>query len=293
MNLDELRCFLAVVEAGSMLGASTQLGVPRGTVRRRVDELEARVGMPLLERSARGVAITEAGAIVARHGRELIEEGAALLTAVRELRREPGGRLRVYGPAGMPPSMQVAFREFLHAAAPTIRLSFQIGEEPLDGLLKDGDLAIQFGDSQRPGPWVITPLALVSVHILASPKYLQRAGRPQTIADLAQHRLASWTVPGHPEDHWPLRAGGHVEVAPVLMSNDIHMLRQQARAGIGLVLLPEPHLDLLGLPVDELVPILGDVVGCDIAVSLCLPEATAGSARVMRFVELTRGFLQR
>lgn len=293
MDLDELRCFLAVVDAGSILGASTQLGVPRGTVRRRVDELEARVGVRLLARSARGVAITDAGAMVARRGRELLKGGAALLHAVREFGREPQGWLRVHVPVGMPPSLMVAFREFFYACAPDMRLFIQVSDAPLDGLHRNGGLALHFTERAHSGPWVVTPLAPLSVQIVASPKYLQRVGCPQAVADLAHHKLVSWTVPGQAEDRWPLRGGGHIEVAPIMNSNDIHMLREQANMEIGLVLLPQPPVNLLGLPVDDLVTVLDGVVGVDIELSLFLPDAIASNPRAMRFVALIQAFVAR
>ena len=73
MDLEELRSFLAVVETGSFLAAATNLGVARATLRRRVDALEARAGVPLLERTARGVTVTEAGSVLMARGRQVVK----------------------------------------------------------------------------------------------------------------------------------------------------------------------------------------------------------------------------
>ncbi len=62
MNLDELRAFVAVAETGSIVAAARSLNFARATLRRRLDELEARAGLPLLYRTAQGVTLTEAGA---------------------------------------------------------------------------------------------------------------------------------------------------------------------------------------------------------------------------------------
>ncbi|WP_293262739.1 LysR family transcriptional regulator [Nannocystis sp.] len=71
------RAFIAVVETGSFLSAATSLNVARATLRRRVDALEARAGVPLLERSARGVVVTEAGALLATRGRHVLQEASS------------------------------------------------------------------------------------------------------------------------------------------------------------------------------------------------------------------------
>jgi len=77
-DLDELRAFLAVVEAGSVKVAASELGVPRSTLRRRLDALEQRVGIALLWSDARGAFPTPAA-------RTLLVDGAALLASYDEL----------------------------------------------------------------------------------------------------------------------------------------------------------------------------------------------------------------
>src|SRR5688572_2734885 len=103
MDLEEFRAFLAVVETGSFLAAATQLNTPRATLRRRVEALEARAGVLLLERSARGVVVTAAGAVLADRGRVVLQEASALVASVREIGREPVGVLRALVPVGLPP----------------------------------------------------------------------------------------------------------------------------------------------------------------------------------------------
>ena len=293
MDLEELRGFLAVVETGSMLGAATNLGIPRGTLRRRVDALEARAGVPLLERSAKGVTATEAGRLLAERGRRLLAEGSALLASVRELGREPGGTVRLHLPIGMPPQALVAYAELLRAMAPRLGLSVRVREDPLAGLNDEIDLALHFGEREYPPAWLAHELLSAPVRILASPEYLARHGRPPTIDALHEHPLASWVVPGRRPDQWPRLGGGSVSVRPVLVSNDAHMLRQHACAGLVLALLPDADLDPLGLSADPLIPVLEDVVGARIPLTLAVPRALAQSPRITRVVALMRQFASR
>jgi DNA-binding transcriptional LysR family regulator len=81
MGVDAL---LAVAETGSVLAAPDRLKIPRATVRRRLDTLEARVGAPLVHRGPSGALLTEAGRSVATHARAILDETAALLASARE-----------------------------------------------------------------------------------------------------------------------------------------------------------------------------------------------------------------
>ena len=291
MDLEELRCFLAVVEEGSILGASTRLGVPRGTLRRRIDELEARAGVPLLERSARGVAVTDPGTLLVRRGRDLLERGTALLMAVRERGREPTGTLRLHMPLGLAPELLSAVADLVRVGTPGLQLSLHMCEEPRTVPLGDTDLVIHFGERISSDQWQVTQLATIPVRVVASPQYLERSGRPRTVADLSGHRLLSWTNIDHPADRWPLHAGGSVAVAPALSSNDAHAMRMQARAHAGLVLLPDAALDLVGLPVDDLVPVLDDQIGRPLPVQVSAPAVIAESPRIARMAALLQSFV--
>ena len=288
MDLEELRGFLAVADTGSFLGAATNLGVPRGTLRRRIDALEARAGVPLLDRSARGVTVTEAGAKLVERGQRLLEEGAALLAAVREVGREPSGPLRIHVPVGLPPTALLTITELHRVFMPKLAVTLTMREDPLAELHEDVDIAIHFGEGREGAPWLQHQILRVPIRIVASPEYLARRSAPTRVEELAEHRLAAWSGPGHDVRAWPLRAGGTVPVEPMLIGNDAHVLRRHARVGFGLALLPDPNLDLFGLPVDELVPVLDDVVGTSLALNLTMPAALAGSPKIAKMVDLIR-----
>lgn len=288
MDLEELRGFMAVAETGSFLGAATNLGVPRGTLRRRIDALEARAGVALLERSARGVTVTEAGAKLIERGQRLLEEGAALLAAVREVGREQTSPLRIHLPVGLPPSVLVTIAELHRVFMPKLAVTLTMREDPLAELGEDVDMAIHFGDRKPNSPYLVRELLRIQIRVIASPDYLARCGAPTCAEELGGHRLAAWSGPDLDVHAWPLRAGGTVAVAPMLVSNDAHVLRRHVRAGFGLALLPDADLDPFGLPVDELVPVLEGTVGCSTALHLTMPEVLANSPKITKMVELIR-----
>ena len=75
----------------------------RATLRRRIDQLEARAGVHLVDRTRLGAPLTEAGKVLAARGRLMVNEASALLASVREAGSEPAGELRVLLPIGLPP----------------------------------------------------------------------------------------------------------------------------------------------------------------------------------------------
>jgi DNA-binding transcriptional LysR family regulator len=259
-------------------------------LRRRIDALEARAGVPLLDRSARGVTVTEAGAKLVERGRRLLDDGVALLAAVREVGREPTRPLRVHVPVGMPPSAFVAVIELQRMFMPELGITLMMRDDPLAGLREDVDIALHFGDGRRGQPGVRRELVRMPVRVVASPDYLARRGTPTSVTELGEHRLAAWLGPEHDPLAWPLRAGGRIAVTPTLVSNDAHVLRRHVRAGFGLALLPDADLDPFGLPVDDLVGVLDELVGTDVALNLTLPEALADSPKIAKMVELIREF---
>ena len=78
MDLEELRAFLAVADTGSFLTAAKSLRLSRATLRRRIDQLEARAGVLLVDRTRAGATLTEAGSVLATRGRQMVQEASAL-----------------------------------------------------------------------------------------------------------------------------------------------------------------------------------------------------------------------
>ena len=143
MDLEEFRAFIAVVETGSFLAAATNLNLARATLRRRVDALEARAGVPLLERSARGVVVTEAGSLLASRGRHVLQEASALVASVREIGREPVGVLRCGLPVGLPPHALVPVFGLIHATYPRLAVHLRHIDDPLTDAIDDLDIQIE------------------------------------------------------------------------------------------------------------------------------------------------------
>lgn len=293
MDLEEFRAFLGVVETGSFLAAATSLNMARATLRRRVEALEARAGVPLLERSARGVVVTEAGAVLAARGRHVLQEASALVASVREIGREPVGVLRTLLPMGLPPHGLTPMFAALRGAFPRLSLQLRFSEDPVREALEDIDMLAYFGPEQPEGPWLTHEVWPMREWLLASAEYLGRRGTPRTLEELAGHELLAWAAPGEDARVLPTLAGESFEVEPVLVSADVHCIRQMALAGLGLAFVPDAMLPDPGAPEGALVPVLADVVGRKRSLFVGFPAAQAGLPKLRAILQHVRTFAER
>jgi len=292
MDLEELRAFLAVIETGSFLGAERSLNMPRATVRRRVDALEARAGVPLLNKTREGIVATEAGSVLFTRGRLMIQEATALVASIREIGQEPSGVLRVMLPVGLPPHLLVQLLAIVRASYPRLSVHLRFSEDPVGGLLDDVDMALHFGARSPPGPWVSYELPRIREWLVGTAEYLARCGTPETVEDLAGHTLFSWEAPGDDPRRWPLRSGGTFAVEPALVASDIHLLRQCVLSGLGLALLPDALVPDPGAEVDPVVPVLVGLVGRERPLRLVVPSVLSDLPKIKAILKHVRAFTE-
>jgi DNA-binding transcriptional LysR family regulator len=296
MDLEELRAFLAVADSGSFLTAAKSLKLSRATLRRRIDQLEARAGVLLVDRTRAGVLLTEAGSVLATRGRLMVQEASALLESVREVGAEPSGTLRVLLPIGLPPHVLTPMLAFARRQYPRLGFRMSFSHDPAAGLIEDIDLAAHFGDTSPAGPWVSREIVRVRVWLIASREYLKQRGTPQTIEDLKQHDLLSWENPGHESGlaearSWPLLAGGTFPVSPIISTRHIHLLRQFAIAGLGIAYVPDAMLPDPGVAEGELVSVLPTVVGRELGLRVMVPAVLSEIPRIRALLEMLQPLL--
>lgn len=291
MDLEELRAFIAVVETGSFLAAARLLGVSRTTLRRHVASLEARAGVPLIERARQGVSPTSAGQVLVRQGRAMMQEVGALLASIREVGHAPSGTLQVVLPVGLPPHVLTPLFAVLRGAYPKLCFDFRFSNDPMGEPLGDVDIAVHFGEDAPKGAWISHVLLRVREWLIASRVYLERRGTPRTVADLKQHELFAWQAPGEDARVWRTRAGASFTVEPALIAADIHFIRGCCIAGLGIGLVPDPPLPDPWRDTDTLVPVLPDLVGQERPVRVSVPAALAEIPKIKMVLEHVQGFV--
>jgi len=238
VNWDDLKVFLAVAGAGSLAGGARRLNVSQATTWRRVRALETSMHATLFERNPSGYAITPVGAklLAAIDGVQRTIDAAQ--GRVAEDPDALTGEVRVAAPEFV--GLMVARRlPDLAARHPRLVVELLTGSPAANLVVRDVDVALR-AERMLSGGFALEKVFRVPFALYASPRYLRRFGAPGAIDDLKGHRLIGFD---HSMAHvapkpW-LRAGGRGATI-AFRSNSPHARMLAARAGMGLVMLPEP-----------------------------------------------------
>lgn len=290
-RLGELAVFLAVLDSGSLAGAARRLRRSPPAVTRTLNALEARVGVRLVERTTRRIAVTEAG-------RRLADEARRVLAAYEAaVAREEAGPLRgalrisaplVFGGRHIAPILN----RFLDAH-PQVTGELVLNDRSLDLVDEGLDVAVRIA--------VLADSALVARRVgevrrvvVAAPEYLARRGMPRRPEDLADHDIVyASTQPGPTE--WRFEGADGplaVRLRPRLMVNAIEPAVAAALAGRGITrVLSYQAADEIAD--GRLVRLLPDREPAPIPVQLVTPSARLTPARVRAFLDFLAAELQR
>lgn len=200
---DEIRTAWHVARAGTVSGAAETLGVHHATVIRHVDALEARLGVKLFQRHARGYTVTEAGTALAQVGRVTEEQFAQLGARLSGAGSGISGELVITTLPGLVPMLRPAL-VLLTTRYPDLTLRVLTDRHIARLEYGEAHLAIRAGTRPAEPDNVVQELARGQVKLVASAAYLERYGRPQTEADLAHHRFVAEDVDGSraPYSRW-------------------------------------------------------------------------------------------
>jgi DNA-binding transcriptional LysR family regulator len=278
MDLDELRAFVAVVDRGSIAAASKSLRFPVATLRRRLDELEARLGVKLLDRARDGAVPTSAGSAVVDKARALLQDAAQLWESARGSSDEARQEMMVGVPPSLAPELASPFISLMFQVAPNVAWTFRIVEDLRSSSLTDLAAVLHLGDELPDASWNAREIRRVDARLLASRDYLARHGTPSKLEDLARHPLILWQSPTTRGDVLPLLDGGQLPVRPAVRSSEVWLLRQCAARGNGVAFLPAPRppRDSFSAP-EDLVPVLDDLVGSSTKFSLLVRSSMVQS----------------
>jgi len=293
VEIQQLRAFVSVHDTGSFVQAAKQLNVPRATLRGRLEALEATLGRQLVIRSSTGVVPTEYGRTFYAGAKELLAQAAALAASAEEHADGRREVLRIVVPPGLPAIAELLFYQHLWGDHPDLSVVVDTAADPRELPAHAADLILHFGAPREDGPFRRFAAYTGPVRLIASPRYLDTHGRPTRVEDLSNHALLSWRMAGRDPARWPLRSGGHVEVEPAFVSNDIQKVRSLASAGVGIAFVPDAD-QVRGLsPLEEVETVLPGVVEDTETLWILLPDVTAESGRSRAAVTATRDFIER
>lgn len=234
----EMQFFSVLMRCGSLSAAARELQVSPPAVSKRLAALEARLGVTLLHRTTRRLALTPEGETYLATARRVLGEIESLERELQGARSEPSGLLRVNATLGFGRAHVAPVIAGFARVHPKVEIQLQLSVNP-PPLTEDAfDVCVRFGEP--PDARVVARLLAPNRRLLcAAPAYLQRHGTPRTPHDLAGHNIIAIRQGDEAFGLWRLRSGRRVETVRVrggLSTNDGEIAVSWALAGHGIVL---------------------------------------------------------
>lgn len=290
MQLDDMRIFIATVDAHNFTAAANRLALSKQFVSRRVMALEEALGVQLLIRNTRKLAVTELGQEFYERAKRILAEVEDAEQAMSLRQAGPRGLLRVsapmsFGMAHLSPLVAAFLRE--HG---DVRFEMELSDRTVDVVGEGFDMAIRIG--ALPDSTLVAQ-KLVDIRMVAccSPGYLRRRGAPAVPTDLERHACLLYGHGGVVS--WEFVVGGvtkSIEVHGPLRANNGELVRDAAVTGLGIVRLPD-FIVADALRRGQLVPVLEDFLPAATSVHAVYPQHRQSSVTIRAFVAFLREHL--
>jgi len=247
-DLDPLAVFVVVAALGSFTAAAEKLGMTASAASQKIKALEERLGVRLLERTTRTVAVTEAGAALQARSREAF---AMLDEAMEDARRHgqrPAGTLRLTMPQVAAEAIVGPRLAAFAAAHPGLHVEIVVDEAPAELVRRGFDAGIRIGQAVLPEMEAVPVGPDARAAVVGSPGYFAREGRPQSPEDLTGRPCILRRQAARAGfDRWPFAEQGgdasgrrfEVAVSGTLAVDDVRLMRRAALDGLGLAFLSE------------------------------------------------------
>lgn len=232
-DLQDLTAFARVVEEGSLSAAARKLNVSPAVISRRLARLESTLGVRLINRTTRALALTGEGMLFHARCLRVLAEVEEAEQEVTRGRDAATGLLRVTAPVAFGKRQLVRLLREFAEVHPGLRVQLDTTDAVVDIVDAGYDLAVRFG-SLADSSLMTRTLATNRRVICGAPSYLERRGRPVAIADLREHDCIVYGDP--PLDHWTFAKERSVRVKGRFASRDGETAHAWALAGAGLVM---------------------------------------------------------
>ncbi len=285
LDLDDLRAFFNVAETGSFARAAQRLQSSKSIVSRRVARLEATLNALLLQRTARGTHLTEAGQTYYEQARAALTQLETAAESLSESVRDLSGPIRITAPLNFGVRYAAPVLAEFVAMYPKIELDVSFEDRMVDLAGEGFDLGIRLG-ALGDSSMIAKTLGRSKRTVVASPAYLASHGavtRPEDLANCAVlHYSSSRTI-----DLWRYSAedgGGAIKVRPRHVSNSATQLMLWVKAGLGITLLPT-YITGEALQSGEVELVLPEVDWGSTLISVLMPQGRGTPRRVRTLVD--------
>ena len=291
-RLDAMHLFMRVAELGSFAAVAQQMGLARSVVTRQIAGLEAHLGVKLMVRSTRHLALTSAGTAYLEKCRVILNLVESAETDVAAERQTPRGNIRISLPLSFgikrlaPLLLEFALRY------PEVSIDMDYSDRRVK-LIEEGiDLSIRITRRLDPGD-VARKIGTANLLAIASPAYLARHGQPQHPGELAHHECLGYTASGTTQN-WQFMVNGQLETFPVrsrINANNGEVLTEAVAQGMGISLQPDfivaPYLES-----GRVASILADFPTPELGVYALLPSNRQVPHRVRALMDYLAAQLQ-
>jgi DNA-binding transcriptional LysR family regulator len=243
-DLNDIYFFASVVQHGGFSAAARVIGVEKTRLSRRIAALEKRLGVRLLQRTTRALALTEAGQRFFDRCVAMVEGAQAAYDSVAELRKEPAGVVRLSSPVFLAQRCLAYALPTYMAANPKVSVFLEPTDRTVNVIEERFDIAIRAKPMIEDAGLIAKTLRHSERVLVASPAFLERYGHPESPAELPKFSAAASSDDiSEGGARWTLTSldsrTQHVELKPRLVTSDLRVRLQAAIHGIGIALLPE------------------------------------------------------
>jgi DNA-binding transcriptional LysR family regulator len=279
-----MRVFCLVAELKSFAAAADRLGLSPAMASKHVMQLERRLSTRLLNRTSRRVSLSETGALYFEQARQMLDSLDEIEAVVSKATVVPSGMLKLSAPVWFANPVFVSLLADYRSRYPQVTLDIDLSGR-LVNLVDEGfDLALRMTGALDEG-LIARPVTTIAFHMVAAPSYLDRHGRPQSVAELRGHAMLKYgLVPGN---NFPFKGPHGEEMVAfdvVLQSVNETLLHLAALEGMGLTFLPKWLIaeDLANKRLELLLPEAPSFEGQLFAV---YPSRKYLSAKVRTFID--------
>ena len=284
-RFEEMQAFVGTAEAQSFTAAAQRLGLSKSIVSQRVADLEARLGVRLINRTTRRLSLTEAGAGFLIGAERALSEAAEAEERATRHGTELRGALRIAAPLSIAlMHLQPAIFDFM-AAHPSLEVHIDLDDRHLDLVAGGWDMALRIG--RLPDSSLIARRLAPSLTVCCATRdYLDRHGTPEQPEDLERHECLLYSGSDRP-DSWTFLIEGEwvpIAVRGRLVTNNGDLILGAVRAGQGIAILPS---FLVGCPIAQgkLIRVLAGWPTKEGAIHAVYPPTRHLAARVRLFTD--------
>lgn len=289
MDIESLSVFAEAARAGSLAAAARKLGLGAMAASRRLAGLEAELGVRLVHRTTRALALTAEGEAFLPHAEAMLEEAANGRAAIRPSASGAAGLLRVTASEPFGRKVVTAMLPAFLRDNPDLRVDLQLTDSVVDIVAAGIDVAIRIAPL-RDNALIALRLADSPRRLHAAPAYLEAVGAPRRLADLGDHQCLTLTG----TNGWAFRVGERlrrVVVSGRCASNSIDALHEACLRGLGLALLSDWNT-AEDVAAGRLVPVtLSDGVPETLGIWAVYPTRRLVPPKVKLFVEALKRHL--